>query len=184
MLLALLLASSLGDRIAHRADAAVGHPATDCTSLARSIYSREGIELVAEPERPGENGVTNIHRLARARRALRSRPRRGDLVFFRNTTGRGGLTHIGIVDRVHGSRVTFVNRISKGVVRSRLDLRHPHSRKSNDVLRRSPRRLTGELAAGFASPDRLSASRARTRCRRADTACRSGRGSARNPRRS
>ena len=184
MLLALLLASTLGDRIAGRADAALGGEARDCSSFARTIYAREGIDLAALPARPGENGVSNIHRLARARRALRARPRKGDLVFFRDTTTRGGLTHIGIVDDVDGGRATFVHRSNSGVIRSRLDLRHPRSRRTNDVLRRSPRRLTGELVVGFASPDGLTASRARTPYRRAGTAGRSLRGSARTRRRS
>ncbi|MCA1826688.1 MAG: NlpC/P60 family protein [Myxococcales bacterium] len=186
MLLALLIASSLGDRIADRAGAFVGVATrSDCSAFTRAIYGHEGIDLAASPARPGENGVTNIHRLARSRRALHSRPRRGDLVFFRDTTSRGGLTHIGIVDSVDGGgRATFVHRASRGVVRSRIDLRHPRSLRSNDVLRKSPRRLAGELVAGFASPDRLSGSRPRTPYRRVDTASRSARGSGRNRRRS
>ena len=63
---------------------------------------------------------------------------------------------VGIVDSVRGPEVTFVHRTRSGIVRSRLDLRRPHARARNDVLRRSPRRaLTGELLAGFAAPDPL-----------------------------
>ena len=165
MLLALLLASSLGARIADRAGSAAGLDSVhrlsrdandDCSGFARWIYAREGVDLAALPARPGENGVSNIRRLAAARRALRVRPRRGDLVFFRDTTRRHGLTHIGVVDWVGpGGRATFVHRSNKGIVRSRLDLRHPHLARTNDYIRRRPRRLTGELAAGFASPDPL-----------------------------
>jgi hypothetical protein len=86
---------------------------------------------------------------------LRPRPRPGDLVFFRDTW-RHGLSHVGIVQRVRGSEVTFVHRAGRGIVRSRLDLRHPHARQGNDVLRKAPRRaLTGELLVGFAAPDPL-----------------------------
>jgi hypothetical protein len=121
----------------------------------RAIYGREGVELAALPARSGENGVSYIHRVAAARRALRKRPKPGDLVFFRNTY-RKGLSHVGIVESVRGSEVTFVHRASKGIVRSRLDLRRPHARARNDVLRRGPRpALTGELLAGFAAPDSL-----------------------------
>jgi hypothetical protein len=63
---------------------------------------------------------------------------------------------VGIVDSVQGHAVTFVHRTRGGIVRSKLDLRHPHARRSNDVLRRPPSRaLTGELLAGFAAPDPL-----------------------------
>jgi hypothetical protein len=129
----------------------------DCSGFVRAIYAREGIELHALPERPGENGVSNIRRLAAARRALRRRPRPGDLVFFRDTTQRKGLTHIGIVESVRGGEVTFAHRAGAGIVRSRLDLRHPHLRARNDVIRRGPGRprLAGEQLAGFAAPEPL-----------------------------
>jgi hypothetical protein len=154
----LLLAASLGAQLAQRADAFVGGPSPaardDCSGFVTAISGAQRIDLLALPERPGENGVANIYRRARAARALRRTPRPGDLVFFRNTY-RPGLSHIGIVDSVRGSEVVFVHRTSSGIVRSRLDLRRPHSRAHNDVLRKAPRGLTGELVAGFAEPDRL-----------------------------
>ncbi|HET9752546.1 MAG TPA: NlpC/P60 family protein [Myxococcales bacterium] len=159
-----LLASMLGTRLADRAHHAAGLSSVrqlsrsandDCSGFVRAIYGREGVDLAALPARPGENGVTHIHRLAAARRALRRHPRPGDLVFFRNTYRRG-LSHVGIVDSVRGSEVTFVHRAGRGIVRSRLDLAAPHARARNDVLRRGPRpALTGELLAGFAEPDSL-----------------------------
>lgn len=163
-MLLLLLASLLGSRLADRAEAAAGLPSVralsgtatdDCSGFVRTIYGREGVNLMTVPPRPGENGVSHLHRVAKARRALRRHPEPGDMVFFRDTYRRG-LSHVGIVERVRGSEVTFVHRASKGIVRSRLDLRHPHARKSNDVLRRAPRRaLAGELLVGFAAPDPL-----------------------------
>jgi cell wall-associated NlpC family hydrolase len=165
MLLALLLTTALGTRIAERAHDAAGLSSVhqlsptandDCSGFARVVYAREGVDLAALPSRPGENGVTNIRRLASARRALRRHPRPGDLVFFRNTTARRGFTHLGIVDSVHGGQVTFVHRAGRGIVRSRLDLRHPRSKASNDFIKRGPQpRLTGELVAGFAAADGL-----------------------------
>jgi hypothetical protein len=163
-MLLLLLASLLGTRLAERAEAAAGlrsvrqlsRVATDdCSGFVRVIYGREGVDLTALPAAPGENGVAQLHRLAKSRGALRRRPRPGDLVFFRDT-GRRGLSHVGIVERVRASEVFFVHRVRSGIVRSRLDLRHPHLRRRNDVLRRAPRALTGELLAGFAAPDPLS----------------------------
>jgi cell wall-associated NlpC family hydrolase len=163
-MLLLVLASMLGTRLAERAHDAAGLASVrqlsraandDCSGFVRTIYGREGVDLAPLPPRAGENGVTYIHRVAAARRALRKRPRPGDLVFFRNTY-RKGLSHVGIVDSVRGSEVTFVHRAGKGIVRSRLDLRAPHARGRNDVLRRGPRpALTGELLAGFAAPDSL-----------------------------
>jgi cell wall-associated NlpC family hydrolase len=165
MLLALLLTTALGTRIAERAHGAAGLASVhqlsrsandDCSGFARVVYAREGIDLAALPARPGENGVTNIRRLAASRRAMRRRPLPGDLVFFRDTTSRKGLTHVGIVDSVRGGQVTFVHRAGRGIVRSRLDLRHPRSPASNDFIKRGPRpRLAGELVAGFAAADGL-----------------------------
>ena len=163
-MLFLLLASMLGARLAGHAQAATGLRSVrelsrsandDCSGFVRTIYAREGVSLSGLPPRPGENGVSYLHRLAQARRALRRRPSPGDLVFFRNTYRRG-FSHVGIVESVRGSEVKFVHRTGSGIVRSRLDLRRPHARGRNDVLRRGPRRaLTGELLVGFAAPDPL-----------------------------
>ena len=163
-MLLLLLASMLGARLAEHAHFAAGlhsvrqlsRTATDdCSGFVRTIYAREGVDLVVLPALPRENGVSNLHRLARAKRALRGRPRPGDLVFFRNTY-RAGFSHVGIVEAVRGSAVTFVHRTRGGIVRSRLDLRRPHAHRFNDVLRRAPRQaLAGELLAGFAAPEPL-----------------------------
>ena len=163
-MLLLLLATLLGSRLAERAGDAAGlrsvralsrSETDDCSGFVRTIYAREGIDLDSIPARPRENGVRRLHRLVRARHALRRAPHPGDLVFFRDTY-RAGLSHVGIVERVQRSEVTFVHRTRTGIVRSRLDLLRPHSRRHNDVLRRPPRRaLTGELLAGFAAPDPL-----------------------------
>ena len=165
MLLALLISTTLGARIAERAHEAAGLRSVhqlargvndDCSGFARVIYQREGVDLAKVPAKPGENGVSAIRRMAAARRALRKVPRPGDLVFFRDTTARRGYTHVGIVDSVAYPQVTFVHRAGRGIVRSRLDLLHPRQRDRNDFIKRGPRpRLTGELVAGFAEPDAL-----------------------------
>jgi hypothetical protein len=81
-MLLLLLASLLGSRLAQHAQSAAGlrsvwqlsRTATDdCSGFVRTIYAREGVDLTVLPALPRENGVSNLHRLARARRALRVR---------------------------------------------------------------------------------------------------------------
>jgi hypothetical protein len=191
--LALLLASAfapagqageaLGSAIAQRADALVGLRSVstvsravpdDCTGLVRLIYGEKGIDLRALPAKPGDNGVTSLFRAARRARAFhRHGPHAGDIVFFRETYDRNrdgrrndGLTHVGVVDsvgRAGAGTLTFVHRARIGIRRSRLDLRHPRSQRTNDILRRAStgRRafLAGELVTGFASPEPLGGAR-------------------------
>lgn len=145
----------------------------DCTGVPRYVYRKYGIDLMDVEGRPGENGVTLIHRRARKAGALHKRtPRPGDLVFFRETYDRNrdglrndGLTHVGVVEKVErDGTVVFVHRGSKGVARARMNLRSPavravEGRVLNDYIRArsdtSRAYLTGELFAGYASPDRL-----------------------------
>lgn len=145
----------------------------DCTGVPRYVYRKYGIDLMDVESRPGENGVTLIHRRARKAGALHKRtPRPGDLVFFRETYDRNrdgrrndGLTHVGIVEKVEkDGTIVFVHRGSKGVSRARMNLKTPKARAAdgrvvNDFLRPSTASsrayLTGELFSSFASPERL-----------------------------
>ncbi|MCP3143919.1 CHAP domain-containing protein [Pyxidicoccus xibeiensis] len=178
--------SRVGKRIAANATGLVGVSSLrsvstsvpdDCTGLARLAYTGTGIDLMAGPGRKGDNGVTHMYRSVRRRGALhRSKPRPGDLVFFRETYDRNGdgrrndgLTHVGVVEQVEpGGLVTFIHRGGKGIARSRMHLRWPthhrartHREVLNDYLRRPSRThrayVTGELFAGFASPEPLAA---------------------------
>lgn len=143
----------------------------DCSGLTYLAYRKPGVDLLPGDLLPGENGVKAIHRKASDLGALRSEPRVGDLVFFRDTHDRNrdgllndGLTHIGIVERVgEDGTVSFVHRGGNGVKRGRFNLARPDIRKDekgrvlNDWLRRRDKRnrsyLAGELVAGFASVD-------------------------------
>jgi hypothetical protein len=175
----------VGARIADRAAGLVGVSSLrtvshsvpdDCTGLVRLAYTSAGIDLMAPvPGRRGENGVTHIYRAVRRKGALhRAKPRPGDLVFFRETYDRDrdgrrddGLTHVGVVEHVSdGGLVTFIHRGGKGIARSRMHLRFPATHRArtgrvvlNDYLRRASgghrAYVTGELFAGFASPDAL-----------------------------
>ena len=77
-MLLLLLASVLGSRLADHAQSAAGlrsvrqlsRTATDdCSGFVRTIYAREGVDLAVLPPRPRENGVSWLHRVARARQS-------------------------------------------------------------------------------------------------------------------
>jgi len=171
---------SLANRAASRDSLWVGLPSLrrvsrsvndDCSGLANLAYRKRGLNLLPERTLPGEGGVKAIYRKARSLGALRSRPRPGDLVFFRDTYDRNrdgrrndGLTHIGVVERVESDgTVTFVHRAGGGVKRSKLNLHQPALRRDakgrvlNDYLRRPEKavrlRLAGELLAGFATVD-------------------------------
>jgi hypothetical protein len=147
----------------------------DCSGFVRFAYSQAGIDLVRDGFLPGENAVSGIFRRAQRQGALHQRPPHpGDLVFFRETYDRNrdglrndGMTHIGIVEHVEeDGTVTFIHRGSKGIARARMNPHLPHLRRAglegpvlNDVLRPAAKGhrayLTGELFAGFASPEPL-----------------------------
>lgn len=175
-------ASTAGKQIAARATQLIGVRSLrsvdasvpdDCTGLVRLAYEKAGIELMQGPGGFGHNGVTFLYGRARKLGALhRERPKPGDIAFFRETYDRNrdgrrndGLTHVAVVERVEpGGQVVLVHRGSKGVARTRMNLKHPttHRRKRggsvvNDYLRAASRQqrawLTGELFAGFASPE-------------------------------
>jgi hypothetical protein len=145
----------------------------DCTGLVRLAYASAGINLMDGGGLPGNNGVTNLFRRAKHLGALHStHPRPGDIVFFRETYDRNrdgrrddGLTHVALVERVEpGGQLTLIHRGSKGVARTRMNLLHPSTHRvarggavANDYLRRASGAqrayVTGELFAGFASPE-------------------------------
>ncbi len=151
------------------------HVPDDCSGLVRLAYLRGGIDLVSHGFLAGENAVSAIYRRAEARGAVhQDNPRPGDLVFFRETYDRNrdgrrndGLTHVAVVERVEADGVlTFIHRGMKGIARSRMNLAFPATHRAgttgavlNDYLRPAARGqrawLTGELFAGFASPEAL-----------------------------
>ncbi|RKH47040.1 hypothetical protein D7X12_03950 [Corallococcus sicarius] len=143
----------------------------DCSGMTRLAFQQRRLDLLPDDVQPEENGVTAIHRKAKALGMLMDAPRPGALVFFKETFDRNrdgrindGLTHIGIVERVgKDGTVTFVHKSGGLVKRSRFNLQHPEARHDdkgrvlNDWLRRKGKKtrayMAGELVAGFASVD-------------------------------
>ena len=143
----------------------------DCTEVVVALYQSVGLRLTGAG-RPGDNGVTALYRYAARHGRIYSRgvPLPGDLVFFtetydRNRDGRlnDGLTHVGIVDAIRpDGTVELIHRVSRGIVRSPMNLRVPGVRRDprsgqplNDYLRaatpRAPHALTGQLFVAYAS---------------------------------
>jgi len=144
----------------------------DCSGLARAAYLHVGIDLTQVEPRAGENGVGAIYRFARDNGIVyrHGRPEVGDLVFFHDTYDRNGngrrddpLTHVAVVERSDDDgTVTLVHRVSRGVLRYRMNLSHPEqirligSRKRvNHYLRKPegglPAQTTATLFAGYAT---------------------------------
>jgi hypothetical protein len=172
---------ALGKRLARSAGRLVGHHSLaevtraypdDCSGFVRYVYASAGLTLApAGAQGDGGSVAAQIYRqLRRDGEVRRHTARPGDLVFFHDTWDRNGdgrlddgITHVGVVDSVgKDGSVSFVHRVHAGIVRSRLDLRHPHLRRDrarrvhNDVLRRAGHGKqalgAGDLLAGFASP--------------------------------
>ena len=144
---------------------------TDCTGLVEGAYAVAGQPLRGAAE-AGDNGVTAMYRHAQkhGRVYTGGRPLPGDLVFFRETYDQNrdgrlndGLTHVGIVEDVDAAgTVTVIHRVSRGVVRYRMNLARPELQKDprtgavlNDRLRAPgrgrPQVLTGQLFAAYAT---------------------------------
>jgi peptidoglycan DL-endopeptidase CwlO len=141
----------------------------DCSGLVLGVYASVGVPLTGSV-RTGDSGVTAVWRWASVHGRLfrTGRPDPGDLVFFHDTYDRDGdgklgdgLTHIALVESVDGDgTVSIIHRVSRGVMRYRMNLDHPELRSDprsgrllNDWLRGSSGRgspvLTGQLFAAY-----------------------------------
>lgn len=144
----------------------------DCSGLARAAYMHVGVDLTQIEPEPGENAVRTIFRYARAHGIVyhEDQPAVGDLVFFHDTYDRNGngrrddpLTHVAVVEQVDDDgTVTIVHRVSRGVLRYRMNLRHPEQtrlpggkKRINHFLRQPedglPSQTTAQLFAGYAT---------------------------------
>ena len=144
---------------------------SDCTGFVRGLFDQLGANLMSEGQQ-GDNGVTAIYRFAERHGRIfhGGRPLPGDLVFFRDTYDQNrdgrlndGLTHVGLVETVdRDGTVTVIHRVTRGVVRYRMNLAlrdaklHPKTdQRVNDVLRRAgsgeDKALTAQLFSGYAT---------------------------------
>jgi hypothetical protein len=141
----------------------------DCSGLVLGVYASVGVPLTGSA-RPGDNGVTAVWRWTSAKGRLfrTGRPDPGDLVFFHDTYDRDGdgklddgLTHIALVESVDADgTVSIIHRVSRGVMRYRMNLERPALRTDpgtgrvlNDWIRGSTGKgqpvLTGQLFAVY-----------------------------------
>ncbi|HET7754180.1 MAG TPA: CHAP domain-containing protein [Anaeromyxobacteraceae bacterium] len=138
----------------------VGKPfAGDCSTFVLRVFRDARIAVPALPSRTKSTSEALFRSLTPVRR-----PRAGDIVVFHRTydrerpgPGRNLFTHVGVVESVHGDRVTFIHRLGRTVLRSTMNTARPHDPRENDPLRRrratdvgKQRYLAGELFAGFA----------------------------------
>lgn len=144
----------------------------DCSGFVLAVLAGYGVDI-----RPLVNAGGNVAAIYAAckKRGLvhhHKVPSIGDLVFFSNTYDRNGdgldddlLTHIGIVEHVDpDGTVTFIHHVRRGVLRYKMNLFTPHTRRRpgtrkvlNHYLRvgsgghRHSAKLTGELFQAFAT---------------------------------
>jgi hypothetical protein len=137
----------------------------DCSGVVAGIYARAGLPLAAKGYAPDTKALFAL--VEKNGSLRRQHPLPGDLVFFDNTwdENRNGhiddpLSHVGVVEKIlDDGTVVFVQQVSGLVVRSRLNLSHPHDvvdergRTRNHWLRSAigdrPAQTTGELFVAF-----------------------------------
>jgi hypothetical protein len=137
----------------------------DCSGVVAAIYARAGVPLLHDGNAPDTKG---LFALAQKNGSVRRHhPLPGDLVFFDDTWDENGngrvddpLSHVGVVERVDDDgTVVFVQRAGGRVIRSRMNLSHPHDRVDGDgrslnhwlrsAIGARPARTTAELFVAF-----------------------------------
>lgn len=138
----------------------VGRPFKgDCTGFVRRVLDDAQVSL---PRLGAARTMTES--LYRSLPHVR-RPQPGDLAFFHATRTRdrpgsaqSRFTHVAVVEKVEGSRVTLIHRGSRGIRRFVMNLERPHDRRENAMVRRrrvqdapGTRYLAAELFGGYAT---------------------------------
>ena len=143
----------------------------DCSGFVRFLFATQRVKLI-EPaiKLKRKHGAYAIYYSMKYNGGThkRKKPRPGDLVFFDNTYDinkdkkvNDPFTHVGIVEKVmKNGTIYFIHYINPklGVVRDKLNLKKPNSKKRNSYIRDRrkyphPKKkyLTGQLFAGFAT---------------------------------
>ena len=126
----------------------------DCLSLPRAAYGANGLEL-------GAGTASALYQKVRQDGHWFSRgaPRRGDLVFLRDSD-RPRAFHVGLVGGVEpDGTVVVLQRMARGVIAYRMNPRHPHdehapgaARSWNDTIAaHGDGAPAGALFSGYAS---------------------------------
>jgi peptidoglycan DL-endopeptidase CwlO len=140
----------------------------DCSGVTRGIYAQAGFSLGGQQQSDKESDTSVLYRLVRTSGSLRkSDPLVGDLVFFDDTYDRNRdglrndpLSHVGVVESVlKDGTVIFVHHAAGGILRYRMNLAHPGTRRDaegrvlNHFLRRAeggePAKTSAELFVAF-----------------------------------
>lgn len=141
---------------------------SDCSGTVRGIFAGARIGLGGIIKHRDENDVKAIYRYVQTYGKIhREKPEPGDLVFFHNTYDRSrdgrmrdALTHVGIVEKIEGTTVSFIHHLGQSIIRSRMNLSYPKATfdprgqtRINHILRKPQGKhrayTAAELFAGY-----------------------------------
>ncbi len=118
----------------------------DCTGTVLAIYWYAGIDLAADFDKYGGNGVSRLFHSLESRDLLydTAYPLPGDVIFWDDTYDANGdgrwndeLTHVGMAVETEGDgTISFVHlNVRKGIIIERMNLREPDEQEKNAPMR-------------------------------------------------
>lgn len=120
----------------------------DCSDYVAKVLQKNGFDLYGGSLKRNVRGnrVRLIYEFVDREGTVSSSraPQAGDIVFFSNTYDRNedgrlndALTHIGLISRIEKDGTAYFTHFMNGEFHeSRLNIREPHDKRSNDYLRR------------------------------------------------
>lgn len=131
----------------------------DCSGFLQDVFRAAGrpLRIPSEHQRlPNVSAMLHEWGVAE-KRVFRGTPQPGDVVFFRDTTGRldGRITHVALVERVReDGTVQLLHYISGKIRRDPMNLARPNDHTVNAWLRKKQGKgeptLAGELFVAYA----------------------------------